>query len=387
MIPDTVFTLSGFDFAELHFVISADRQNLVAIDMGTTPKSAQAAYEYLRRQKPNLPNLTTVFVTHSHWDHIGGHAYFRQLNPELIMVTRDNYAEELTRVVNTPRGFGYFFGADFAPDDVSGFKSDRLIADSQTITVGGTAFDLIPIQGGETEDAMLIHLPKYSTVFVGDFIMPYIGAPFIEEGNVEGLLDALDVVGNLKAQHILHGHGPLTALFGSAEMLVELRAHLAWLQDAVLKSLRQEGLSRPALHHLNLMPPNLTKTPLTQLPFLVLRENLINRLYDQQTGYWQTNLDGIDHLSDRELGALIVRYLGVSAVKLQKAVETMHQNGDYELAARALRWTHSQFPDHEALEPLKLKTYRKLQERFQQLNPFKFILYSEIIRDETPPIR
>ena len=246
----------------------------------------------------------------------------------------------------------------------------------KALNVGGTAFDLIPIQGGETEDALLIHLPKESVLFVGDFIMPYIGAPFIEEGSVDGLLKALDVVGDIQAQHILHGHERLTALFGSTEMLLELRGHLAWLQDAVLTSLRQESLSRPALHHLNLMPP-----------ILVLRENVINRLYDQHTGYWQTNLDGLDHLSDRELGALLVRYLGVSAATLEDAVEAMHQNGDYELAARALRWTDTQFPNHDGLAMLKLKTYRKLQERFQELNPFKFILYSEIIGDETPPIR
>jgi hypothetical protein len=29
---------------------------------------------------------------------------------------------------------------------------------------------------------------------VGDFIMPYIGAPFVEEGDFQGLLDAIDVV-------------------------------------------------------------------------------------------------------------------------------------------------------------------------------------------------
>jgi glyoxylase-like metal-dependent hydrolase (beta-lactamase superfamily II) len=41
---------------------------------------------------------------------------------------------------------------------------------------------------------MFIELPDQGVLFVGDFIMPYLGAPFVEEGNLQGLLDAIDTV-------------------------------------------------------------------------------------------------------------------------------------------------------------------------------------------------
>jgi Alkyl sulfatase and related hydrolases len=69
--------LSGFEFTEYYFVVSDDRQELIGIDAGTRPDSAKTAYEALRAYAPNLPELTTVFITHSHWDHVGGHKYFR----------------------------------------------------------------------------------------------------------------------------------------------------------------------------------------------------------------------------------------------------------------------------------------------------------------------
>jgi glyoxylase-like metal-dependent hydrolase (beta-lactamase superfamily II) len=71
--------------------------------------------------------------------------------------------------------------------------------------VGGTPFELIPVPGGETVDGMFVHVPEYGTLFVGDFIMPYIGAPFLEEGNLPGLFEAIDTVLALNPKHCCMG--------------------------------------------------------------------------------------------------------------------------------------------------------------------------------------
>ena len=40
--------LSGFEFTEYYFIVSADRRELIAIDAGTRPDSARAAHEALQ---------------------------------------------------------------------------------------------------------------------------------------------------------------------------------------------------------------------------------------------------------------------------------------------------------------------------------------------------
>ncbi len=115
VVPGKVYALSGYEFTEFYFVVSDDRRELIAIDAGTRTDSAQAAYEALRAHAPGLPELTTVLVTHSHWDHVGGHRYFRSLNPHLKIYARDNYAAELSRDANASQSLlRLFFGSRFS---------------------------------------------------------------------------------------------------------------------------------------------------------------------------------------------------------------------------------------------------------------------------------
>lgn len=383
IVPGKVYALSGFEFTEYYFVVSDDRRELIGIDAGTRPDSAKLAYEALRAHVPGLPRLTTVLVTHAHWDHVGGHRYFRALNPRPRFYARANYREELMRVVPSPL-LARFFGSQFSLDSVRDFRPDIAIDRQTELRIGGTRVALIPIQGGETNDTMFVHLPDLGVLFVGDFIMPYIGAPFVEEGSLDGLLGAIDVVAAKKPRYLLHGHEPLTRVFGPSSMLVHLKPHLAWLRDQVVAAI-QDGTERAAIQQANLIPPGLLAgDPDTHVPYLVMRENVINRVYDQNTGYWQPDLQGVDYLGRADRGALLVDYLHVSERQLAEAAEQMIADGKYELAATVLDWTRDRFPRSASLGDAERRTYRKLMEKYQEFNPFKFILYSGKSGDQVP---
>ena len=196
-------------------------------------------------------------MTHSHWDHIGGQVFFRGLNPEPRFYARSNYHEEIASELNGPVSIAtHFFGERFKLDDVRNFKPDATIDRATELKIGGTRIELIPIQGGETHDALFVHLPDLGVLFVGDFIMPYLGAPFAVEGDLQGLLDAIDVVVEKHPQHLLHGHEPLTRNFASATMLAQLKTDLSWLREQVLTAIRR-GDARAAIHQANLIPPDL----------------------------------------------------------------------------------------------------------------------------------
>ena len=385
IVPRTIYLVSGFEFTEYYFIVSSDRRELIAVDAGSRADAAQEVLQALRAQVPDLPPLTTVLVTHAHWDHVGGHLHFRSLQPAPRFIGRGNFAQELEKgAIREGRTFQRFFGRNFRLDDVLAYKPDVPIDRATDMVVGGTRLQLIPAASGETDDALFVLLPEHGVLFVGDAFMPYVGAPFLEEGSVEGMLAAIDQVQALKPRVLLHGHEPLTRTFDSTGLLLQLRPHLAWLRQAVLQEVSL-GRTRAGIHQANLLPPGLSESSSrVHLAYLLLRENAINRLFDQRSGYWQNGLKGLDALTDADQGAALVDYLGVGEPEVAEAVQRMVGEGRHELAAHVLRAARTRLAPSERLDGLHRLVHLKLMEKYQEFSPFKFILYSAEIDQAVP---
>jgi alkyl sulfatase BDS1-like metallo-beta-lactamase superfamily hydrolase len=171
-----------------------------------------------------------------------------------------------------------------------------------------------------------------------------------------------------------------------ASCLALLKTDLVWLRDQVLSAIRR-GSERGAIHQANLIPPGLLKDqPDVYQPYLILREHVIDRLYDQNVGYWQPDLQGLEHLTTADRAALLVDYLGVTEGQLARVVERLAAHGKYELAASLLESSGTRFERSTSVANAKRLVYLKLMEKHQNTDPFKFIIYSSRIGEQTPQI-
>lgn len=374
--PGGIYVASGFDFGEIAFVTVDD--GIVAIDAGTTEATARAALAALR-VKTSLP-LRAVIVTHAHWDHIGGIGAF--VAPGVEVIAQARFAEEL-RVVNAvPAPFHYFFGEGVSQS--FSVAPQRLIAQPETLTIGGRRFALYPARGGETADALLVHLPDSGTLFVGDAFMPYLGAPFVAEGSIDGLFDTIGQIRALNPTKLIHGHPPLTQNF-TVSTMAPLAASLTAVREHALESLRR-GRALPEALNENLLPEGLAQHPEAVMPFLLLRDNLIKRLYSQNTGYWKSDGEGMEVFTRAELGRAADLLAGGDETRFVRAAHTLNERGDFGLALRIVELGLAAHPQSAALTAERRAALDGLRLKNQIADPFKLIIYSEMAGASVPPV-
>jgi hypothetical protein len=202
----------------------------------------------------------------------------------------------------------------------------------------------------------------------------------------QGLFDAIDLIVRRNPQHLLHGHEPLTRVFSSPLILSHLKTDLAWLRDQVLTAIRR-GDERAAIHESNLIPPDLlAHQPDAHQPYYILREHVIDRIYDQNVGYWEANLQGLAHSGRLDRAELLVDYLGLSDAQIVKAAYRLAADGKYAMAAELIESAEAKFPASDSLKSAKRFVYLKLMEKNQNTDPFKSIIYSGKIGEQTPQI-
>jgi glyoxylase-like metal-dependent hydrolase (beta-lactamase superfamily II) len=361
-----VYVAEGYDFGNLAFIVGRDA--IVAIDAGTTESSARDAVAALRTV--SLAPIKYVILTHGHWDHVGGLAAVRE--PGTIVIAQANFAAELARSKAYQPPFHDFFGTEGIPLNV---KPDRLIAAPETLRVAGLELALIPGKSGETDDALYVHDLRHDILFVGDAFMPYNGAPFVAEGSAEGYLGAIAQVLELHPRRLVHGHPPLTAFF-TVEAMPGLQAALRSVYD---RSLQAAYAARPLaeLLHDNFIPPSLRDAPRAVMPYLIARDTFVQRLYAEHAGYWQANGEGIENFTRAEWALALDELGSRSEESFARAANRLEERGDSALALRVAELGLVRYPKSAVLSSSRTRSLTTLRQINSQMNPFRFIIYSE----------
>ena len=374
--PD-VHVAQSYDFGDFAFIQTS--AGIVAIDAGTSPDRVRAAMADLglKGQAP----VSHLILTHAHFDHVGGSEAVRGPGTQVIAAAGFPAEAERLRRWNLP--FRYFTGTGARP--ATDVKPDRLISQRTSMVVGDTEFVLIPVRGGETPDALMVHLPASGLLFTGDALMPYLGVPFTAEGSPEGLLDTLRYIRELAPRQLIAGHTTLTENF-PIEALTGLEPALTELHEFALAKI-DENLPLPDLLDIAYLPALLRDHPASVVPYLVSRDDFIARLHHQRTGYWQPDGQGLDPRSERERAAALDLLAGGKADAFVFAAAALADQGDLALALEILAPGLLRHPDSGELAELRQTVLVRLMEQRQLLDPFGFGVYAELAGAELSPVR
>jgi glyoxylase-like metal-dependent hydrolase (beta-lactamase superfamily II) len=365
----------GYDFGDFAFVETD--AGVVAIDAGSAEHRVRAAMADAGIKPADVSHL---IVTHAHFDHAGGLGAFSSASPQVIAHAGFRAELQQQRVNTFP--YRYFTG------DVAGDETDvavsRLVADITAVSVGGTEIVLYPTTGGETTDALMVHLPASGVLFTGDVMMPYLGAPFFAEGSPDGLLETLAEIAELRPRVLVHGHSPLTEFF-TAEAVPGLLAALTELRDESLAAIRR-GQSLASVLAASVLPEILRSHPSAAGPYLVIREHFVQRLYHQHSGYWQPDGQGLEPIGLHERAAALDLLAGGRAERFAEVAMTLLGQRDPALALEIATAGLLRHEGHSELKRLRREALLRLMERHQIQDPFRFLIYGELAGVEIEPV-
>ena len=385
IVQGSVYAMYGFGFSDIHFIVSKDKKELIAIDAGTQPTATKQAYAFFKKKYPNSPKLTTLIVTHAHWDHVGGHTAFLDINPNLKIIGNAKFHDVLEEATRTPK-YKQFRSTSYKDAWLESYQPTHKITEQETVTIGGTTFELIPVIGNETKDALFIHLPQQRVTFVGDVMMPYLGDPWVNEGFIDEPIKAMNLLLSLNSTKILHGHYGLTEMYGNKTNIRVFKNSYEWLVKSV-RTYAKAGYSDNDIKRLNLIPAGLEKHPASFTGYLAQRDYVIDRIIHQSKGYWVEDKTGnepkgFNTLTTLEYGKLLKVYLNLSENEISTALEKMIKNGDLELALHLSTSALREYQNSKAIKELREESADRLRSMSQFIDPMKFTVYGEMIGKE-----
>lgn len=189
------------DICNMSFVVG--EKGVAVIDTGGSLKVGNQLRMAIKKitDKPIL----YVINTHIHPDHIFGNAAFLQDKPQFVGHAKLGDAMQL-RKEGYDKLNAKYLGADAAGTEI--VKPTLAVKEPITLDLGKRTLKVTPYTVAHTNTDISVIDSQTSTLFTGDLL--FIERTPVVEGDIKGLIAAIDVLKTYPVQQVVPGHGPVT---------------------------------------------------------------------------------------------------------------------------------------------------------------------------------
>jgi quinoprotein relay system zinc metallohydrolase 2 len=189
------------DICNVSFVVGS--KGVAVIDTGGSFKTGNKLRDAIKKITP-LPILY-VINTHVHPDHIFGNAAFTQDKPQFVGHAKLGDAMQLRKETYDKLNAKYL-GDDAKGSDI--VKPTLPVKEAMDLDLGDRKLKVTPYPVAHTNTDVSVVDSKTSTLFTGDLL--FIERTPVIEGDIKGLIAAIDVLKTYPVKQVVPGHGPVT---------------------------------------------------------------------------------------------------------------------------------------------------------------------------------
>ncbi|WP_235272716.1 quinoprotein relay system zinc metallohydrolase 2 [Methylotenera versatilis] len=188
------------DICNISFMVG--ERGVAVIDTGGSLKVGKQLRGAIK-QVTDKPILY-VINTHVHPDHIFGNAAFVQDKPQFVGHAKLGAAMQLRQEAYDKLNIRYL-GADAEGSEV--VKPTLLVKAPMDLDLGGRTLKVTPYPNAHTDTDISVLDSKTGTLFTGDLL--FIERTPVIEGDIKGLIAAIDVLKTYPVKQVVPGHGPV----------------------------------------------------------------------------------------------------------------------------------------------------------------------------------
>ena len=189
------------DICNISFVVGS--KGVAVIDTGGSLKVGNELRDAIKKVT-QLPILY-VINTHVHPDHIFGNAAFLQDKPVFVGHAKLADAMQLRKEAYDKLNIKYL-GADAKGSEI--VKPTLLVKEPTVLDLGDRALTITPYVVAHTNTDVSVIDDKTHTLFTGDLL--FIDRTPVIEGDIKGLIAAIDTLKTYPVTQVVPGHGPFT---------------------------------------------------------------------------------------------------------------------------------------------------------------------------------
>ena len=190
------------DICNISFVVGS--LGVAVIDTGGSFKVGNQLRDAIKKVTP-LPILY-VINTHVHPDHIFGNAAFKQDKPAFVGHAKLGDAMQLRQEAYDKLNSRYL-GADAKGSEI--VIPTVLVKEPMDLDLGDRSLKATPYPNAHTNTDISVIDSKTSTLFTGDLL--FIERTPVIEGDIKGLIAAIETLKTYPVKQVVPGHGPVTA--------------------------------------------------------------------------------------------------------------------------------------------------------------------------------